>query len=442
MSRLADIPYRGWLLAAFLVLFPLSCINAESPPDLLLQHTPTVILLVALIWTGFRHPLSNLSYTLLFVYLLLHLVGARHLYSYVPYDDWTEQLVGVRLADIFGFRRNHYDRLVHLCFGLLLLIPAHELVVRLMKIRGAWSIVVAVWLIIVFSTLYELLEWGVAMVMSPDATERYNGQQGDVWDAHRDTALATGGAVFSALLLALDNCRRAVAPGRLKVVLVRALPISLACSVAALGGCQTTETHQALTPSTVASYGTQYSGPKYKTAIGNVENRAAFMNGLFFDNDLLGSQMEQNLKTHLAQSGRFDVMDRVNMEALALEAKLSQRPQSLIGASIIITGAVTEFGRKEVGAKGLGGLLSKSRTQIAYAKVSITVVDVASSRALYTVQGAGEFELRNSEILGFGSTAPYDATLTDKVLNLAVIEAVNKLVNSLDHRAWAPGAKP
>ncbi len=181
MSRLANIPYRGWLLAAFLVLFPLSCINAASPPDLLLQHTPTVIFLAVLIWTGFRHPLGNLSYTLLFVYLLLHLVGARHLYSYVPYDDWTEQLVGVRLADLFGFRRNHYDRLVHLCFGLLLLLPAHELVVRLMKIRGAWSIVVAVWLIIVFSTLYELLEWVVAIVMSPDATERYNGHwRGDV----------------------------------------------------------------------------------------------------------------------------------------------------------------------------------------------------------------------------------------------------------------------
>ncbi|MHC4615511.1 MAG: DUF2238 domain-containing protein, partial [Planctomycetota bacterium] len=198
-----NIPYRIWLLGAFLVLFPLSCINAASPPDLLLQHTPTVVFLVVLVATGIRHPLSNLSYTLLFVFLLLHLVGARHLYSYVPYDNWAEQLFGVRLADLFGFRRNHYDRLVHLCFGLLLFYPAREVVVRLMKIRGAWSFVVAVWSIIVFSTIYELLEWVVAIVMAPEASERYNGQQGDVWDAHRDTALATGGAVFSALVLAL-----------------------------------------------------------------------------------------------------------------------------------------------------------------------------------------------------------------------------------------------
>ena len=90
----------------------------------------------------------------------------------------------------------------------------------------------------------------------------------------------------------LDNCRRAAASGRLKAIVVRALPISFACSVAALGGCQTTESHHAVTPSNVASYGTEYSGHRYKTAIGKVENRAAFMNGLFFDNDLLGSQME------------------------------------------------------------------------------------------------------------------------------------------------------
>ena len=217
MNLTLNIPYRGWLLGIFIILLPLSCINAAPPPDLLLQHTPTVVLLVVLIATGIRHPLSNLSYTLLFLYLLLHLVGARHLYSFVPYDDWTEQLFGVRLADLLGFRRNHYDRLVHLCFGLLLLFPAREVVVRLMKIRGAWSLVVAVWLIIVFSTVYELLEWVVAIVMSPDATERYNGQQGDVWDAHRDTALAMGGAVFSALLLALVNLLRSNHLGRDRV---------------------------------------------------------------------------------------------------------------------------------------------------------------------------------------------------------------------------------
>ena len=208
MNLTANIPYRAWLLGIFLVLLPLSCINAASNINLLLQHTPTVVVLGILIATGIRHPLSNLSYTLLFLYLLLHLVGVRYLYSSVPYDDWTEQLFGVRVADIFGFQRNHYDRLVHLCFGLLLLGPAREVVVRLMKIRGGWSLVIAVWLLIGSGTVYELLEWVVAMVTEPDATERYNGQQGDMWDTHRDMALAMGGAVFSAVFLALISWLR------------------------------------------------------------------------------------------------------------------------------------------------------------------------------------------------------------------------------------------
>ena len=199
-NRIAAVPYRHWLLAVFLVLFPLSWINAASTIDLLLQHTPTVVLLAVLIATGRRHPLSNLSYTMLFFFVLLHVLGARYLYSFVPYDAWTQQCFGVSINDAFGFERNHYDRLVHLCFGLLVFFPARELAMRLMGVRNGWSFVVAVGLIVVLSTVYELVEWVVAVVMSPDAAERYNGQQGDIWDAHADMALALGGAVFSALL--------------------------------------------------------------------------------------------------------------------------------------------------------------------------------------------------------------------------------------------------
>lgn len=208
MKTILTLPYRVWLLGAFLVLLPLSCINAASPIDLILQHTLTVALLVVLFATGVRHPLRNSSYTMFFVFLLLHLVGARHLYSFVPYDDWIEQAFGVRLANAFGFERNHYDRLVHLCFGLLLVVPAREFVGRVMNLHGVWQLVIAVWMIIVLSTVYEFLEWGVAVAMSPDAAEKYNGQQGDVWDAHKDMALATLGAVFTAILLPVVSSAR------------------------------------------------------------------------------------------------------------------------------------------------------------------------------------------------------------------------------------------
>jgi curli biogenesis system outer membrane secretion channel CsgG len=88
----------------------------------------------------------------------------------------------------------------------------------------------------------------------------------------------------------------------------------------------------------------------------------------------------------------------------------------------------------------LGGLLGKERTQTAYAKVSRTVVNVKTSESIYAVQGAGEYQLSHKEVLGFGGTAGYDATLNDKVLNLAIMEAVQKLVDSLEKKAWRPEA--
>jgi curli biogenesis system outer membrane secretion channel CsgG len=232
---------------------------------------------------------------------------------------------------------------------------------------------------------------------------------------------------------------RAAAPGRARPA--RAALILLACATATVGGCKAKETHRVLETSSVVSYDTSYTGPKYRTAIGKVQNRSTYMFGLFYDfseTKRLESQLEQMLKTHLAQSGRFDVVDRVNLKALAAEAQLSGTGQDLVGAQIVITGAVTEFGRKEIGTRALGGLLGKSRSQIAYAKVSITIVDVRTSRALHSIQGAGEYGLSNEEVLGFGSTAPFDATLTDKVLNLAVIDVVNKLVESTEAGEWTP----
>lgn len=189
----------------------------------------------------------------------------------------------------------------------------------------------------------------------------------------------------------------------------------------------------------MASKGVAYSGPKYRMAIGKVENKSPYLRGIFTEGtDRLGLQAQQILKTHLSDSGRFVMVDRANMEEIANEAKLSSNAQKLTGAQVVITGAVTEFGRKEVGSEGLGGVIQRSRKQIAYSKVQLSVVDTVTSQVLTSVQGAGEYALSNEEVLGFGSTAGYDATLNDKVLNLAMIQAVDQLVNSLEQGQWRP----
>ena len=208
--------------------------------------------------------------------------------------------------------------------------------------------------------------------------------------------------------------------------------------VALLTGCAT-ESHRALTPETVPSSKTAYRGAKHVLVVGKFQNRSAYMRGIFSDGfDQLGSQAKTILKTHLQQSGRFDVVDRENMDEIAQEAKLRGAQQQLQGAQVVLTGDVTEFGRRTTGDTQLFGILGYGKSQVAYTKVALNLVDVKTSRIIYSVQGAGEYELSNREVIGFGSSAGYDATLNGKVLNLAIMEAVNNLVNSMERGAWNP----
>ncbi|HEY8749348.1 MAG TPA: CsgG/HfaB family protein [Tepidisphaeraceae bacterium] len=225
--------------------------------------------------------------------------------------------------------------------------------------------------------------------------------------------------------------KRWIAPcGQTRILLF----ILAAC---ALGGCQAAESNRVVETRSVDSRSVPYTGTKRSLVIGKVQNRSQYMNGIFSDGvDRLGTQARQILMTHLNQSQRFRLMDRANMEELSSESKFSGATQKIIGAEYVLTGAVTEFGRRETGSQALGGAFGKTRKQTAYAKVSLTVVDVRTSEAVWSVQGAGEFDLDTGEVVGFGSTAGYDATLTDKVLNLAMIDVVNKLVRAIDAGEW------
>ncbi len=163
------------------------------------------------------------------------------------------------------------------------------------------------------------------------------------------------------------------------------------------------------------------------------------MQGIFSEGpDQLGNQAKTILKTHLQLTGRFVVVDRENMGEIAQEAKIRRTEQELKGAQVAVTGDVTEFGRRVTGDTQLFGILGYGKKQLAYAKVALNVVDVRTSEIIFSVQGAGEYDLSSREVVGFGSTAGYDATLNGKVLNLAITEAVNNLVAGLERGAWSP----
>jgi curli biogenesis system outer membrane secretion channel CsgG len=180
-------------------------------------------------------------------------------------------------------------------------------------------------------------------------------------------------------------------------------------------------------------------GVRVPVSVGKFDNRSSFMRGVFSNNeDRMGSQAQTILVTHLQQSQRFSVMDRSVMSEIKQEAGFKKQTQTIKGADYVVTGDVTEFGRKDVGDRQLFGILGRGKTQIAYAKVNLNIVNILTSEVVYSSQGAGEYSLSEREVIGFGSTAGYDATLNGKVLDLAIRDAVNNLVSGIENGAWRP----
>ncbi|PTQ07503.1 hypothetical protein CLG96_17775 [Sphingomonas oleivorans] len=173
--------------------------GALYPRNTYLQHGPTAVLLLAAIPVLRRWPLSDAAVGCIFVFFLLHSIGARYSYSFVPYDDWARAIFAHDISGSFGFTRNHYDRLVHLCFGLLAIRPVREIASRHFGMSPRAALYVAPAFVLTCSALYEIIEWLVAVIMSPADAEAYNGQQGDMFDGQKDMALAALGTILATL---------------------------------------------------------------------------------------------------------------------------------------------------------------------------------------------------------------------------------------------------
>jgi putative membrane protein len=192
--------------------FGVWAINPWHPDDFILEHILTVVFLGVLVWSYRRFPLSNISYTTIFLFMCLHVVGAHYTYSEVPYKEWATSAgswVGVEDLGhrLFGAGRNHYDRLVHFSFGLLFAYPVRELFVRVARVRGVWAYYLPLDVVMSFSMIYELIEWAIAVFVGGDVGQSYLGTQGDEWDAHKDMALATLGGIITISITALVNWR-------------------------------------------------------------------------------------------------------------------------------------------------------------------------------------------------------------------------------------------
>jgi putative membrane protein len=211
-----SLRYPAALLGLYGVFWLALAIRPIYRQDWLLENVLVFAAVPVLVATFRRLRFSDLAYTALFAFFVLHAVGAHYTYSEVPYDRAFEALAGRSLHDLLGWQRNHYDRLVHFSYGLLVMPAAVELYAAVAPPRGAWKAVLPLLFVCSHSLLYELIEWAAAVAFGGDLGAAYLGTQGDPWDAQKDMALATLGAVVSLALLAAREAalRRHVAPGR------------------------------------------------------------------------------------------------------------------------------------------------------------------------------------------------------------------------------------
>ena len=188
-ERWGESKYALLLLIVYVAVWFILMFNARYPHDWWLENTLTIPFVIVIVVLHFWFRLSNTSYSVIFVFMTLHIVGSHYTYSEVPLGFWMQEF--------FGLARNHYDRIVHFSFGFLMAYPVREVFMRIGGSKGLWALYGPIEMVLGFSAVYELMEWWVAIVFGGDLGIAYLGTQGDVWDAQKDMALAGLGSMIA-----------------------------------------------------------------------------------------------------------------------------------------------------------------------------------------------------------------------------------------------------
>ena len=188
------------LFVAMAVVLVVTGYRPEKVFDWWLENIAALTFLAVLGITYRRLPLSDLSYVLIFVYLSLHEWGAEYKYSDVPLGEWMKPWLGTT--------RNHYDRVMHFGYGLLLSYPMQEWFMRVVGVTSRWRYLLPVESTLAFSACYEMAEAFMASILTPERGEEFVGMQGDMWDSQKDMMMAGLGAVTAMIVIAA--VRRAI----------------------------------------------------------------------------------------------------------------------------------------------------------------------------------------------------------------------------------------
>ena len=193
-----QLTFKHWLCLAFIATTILiTSIHPLEFESYLLHQAGTIFMLIVLFIMMKKIGLSFLTFSLYLGFLFIHIIGAHYLYSYVPYNEWFQQVFHFDLNQTMGWTRNMYDRWVHLVYGLLLYSFFYRVFqVWLPGLKPYVLFLLVIQFVMATSLIYEWVEWLIAIQLSPEDAENYNGQQGDIWDAHMDMLLATLGAMI------------------------------------------------------------------------------------------------------------------------------------------------------------------------------------------------------------------------------------------------------
>jgi putative membrane protein len=196
-SSVKPLPFRynrrlQLLVALFIAVFIVSAIDPVMPEDFWAENGLVIVCVGGLALSYRRFAFSDLSYLLIFLFLVLHEWGAHHRYATVPVGEWAKV--------VFGTVRNDYDRVVHFTFGLCIAYPQYECLIRGGRLKRSWALWLTPALILGYGAGYEIIEASAATLLTPDAGEAFLGLQGDPWDTHKDMFMAYLGAIVAILI--------------------------------------------------------------------------------------------------------------------------------------------------------------------------------------------------------------------------------------------------
>ncbi|MBR9706370.1 DUF2238 domain-containing protein [Candidatus Pacearchaeota archaeon] len=198
-KKIGKVSFPLVLLICYLAFWILLAINPRDRTVWLLENVLAFFAVPLFIWTYYKFRFSNVAYFCIFIFMMLHTLGAHYTYSNVPFGSWIQ--------DYFGLARNHYDRLVHFSFGLLMIVPIREFFLKIAKAKGIWSYYLPFSIIVSFSAFYEVGEWLTEFLVGPAKNLVFLGTQGDIWDASKDMFLATFGSMITLIVMFIGKAK-------------------------------------------------------------------------------------------------------------------------------------------------------------------------------------------------------------------------------------------